>query len=187
MTRHKFQTRSIAIMTIAPLVSLGIPSFVDAQALPGEVLKFQQLPLGDQVTNPKSVFPGHDELSTASLNRRRASAAPLPRTISPTTSPAQSSMSNGGVRISPTARARSNSTFPHLLRIGRSGQPGRRIQPAGAIPQQPGRQPRRRWHRLPELSPRRPSPHSPAPMDRSTNTTPSWPIPFPSRPERPTG
>src|SRR5580692_9991132 len=68
MTRRKLQTRSIAIMTITPLASLGIPSFVAAQALPGEVLKFQQLPLGDQVTNPNSLFPGHDELSTASLN-----------------------------------------------------------------------------------------------------------------------
>jgi hypothetical protein len=37
-----------------------------AQALPGEILKFQQLPLGDLVTNPQSQFPGHDVLSTAS-------------------------------------------------------------------------------------------------------------------------
>jgi hypothetical protein len=36
--------------------------------LPGEIPKFQQLPLGDLATNPASQFPGHDELSTANLN-----------------------------------------------------------------------------------------------------------------------
>src|SRR5580698_8015489 len=68
MTFQTLQSRSIAITTIASLVSLGIGSFALANPLPGEVLKFQQLPLGDQVTNPNSLFPGHDELSTASLN-----------------------------------------------------------------------------------------------------------------------
>src|ERR1700735_402698 len=68
MTFQTLQSRSIVITTIASFVSLGIGSFASASPLPGEVLKFQQLPLGDQVTNPNSLFPGHDELSTASLS-----------------------------------------------------------------------------------------------------------------------
>ncbi|MGD0137804.1 MAG: hypothetical protein ABSD28_02935 [Tepidisphaeraceae bacterium] len=68
MTCHTLQPRSIGITTIGLSVSLGIGSFASAQALPGEALKFQQLPLGDLVTNPTSQFPGHDELSTASVN-----------------------------------------------------------------------------------------------------------------------
>jgi hypothetical protein len=62
------QSRSIGIATITSLATLGLGSLASAQALPGEILKFQQLPLGDTATNPKSAFPGHDELSTASLN-----------------------------------------------------------------------------------------------------------------------
>jgi hypothetical protein len=72
MTFQTLQSRSIAITTIASLVSLGIGSFASANPLPGEVLKFQQLPLGSLVTNPNSQFPGHDELSTASLNTASA-------------------------------------------------------------------------------------------------------------------
>jgi len=68
MTCYTLQRRSIGITTIGLSVSLGIGSFASAQPLPGEVLKFQQLPLGDLATNPASRFPGHDELSTASLN-----------------------------------------------------------------------------------------------------------------------
>ena len=68
MTFQTLQSRSVAITTITSLVSLGIGSFASANPLPGEVLKFQQLPLGSLVTNPNSQFPGHDELSTASLS-----------------------------------------------------------------------------------------------------------------------
>jgi hypothetical protein len=68
VTTYKLQTRSIGITTIGMFVSLGIGSFALAGPLPGEVLKFQQLPLGDLATNPNSLFPGHDELSTASLS-----------------------------------------------------------------------------------------------------------------------
>jgi hypothetical protein len=39
-----------------------------ANPLPGEILKFQQLPLGDLAANRIPVAPGHDELSTAVLN-----------------------------------------------------------------------------------------------------------------------
>lgn len=66
MTRSTLQTRSIGITTFGILASLGAGSSALAQALPGEILKFQQLPLGDLVTNPQSQFPGHDVLSTAS-------------------------------------------------------------------------------------------------------------------------
>ncbi len=68
MTTQTLQSRSIAITTIASLASLGIGSFASAAPLPGEILKFQQLPLGSLVSNPASQFPGHDELSTATLN-----------------------------------------------------------------------------------------------------------------------
>jgi hypothetical protein len=43
-----------------------------ANPLPGEVLKFQQLPLGDLLTNANSQFPGHDQPSTATLNTAAA-------------------------------------------------------------------------------------------------------------------
>ena len=59
---------SIGFTTIGMFASLGIASLASAQALPGEQLKFQQLPLGDLVTNPKSAFPGQDVPSTASLS-----------------------------------------------------------------------------------------------------------------------
>jgi hypothetical protein len=68
MTIQTFQFRSIGFTTIASLLSLGIGSAASAAPLPGEVLKFQQLPLGDLATNTASQFPGHDELSTASIN-----------------------------------------------------------------------------------------------------------------------
>jgi hypothetical protein len=62
------QSRSIAKLTIASLASLGIGSYASADPLPGETIKFQQLPLGDLATDPATKFPGHDELSTATLN-----------------------------------------------------------------------------------------------------------------------
>ena len=68
MTRNTFRTRSIGIATITSLATFGIKSVASAQGLPGEVIKFQQLPLGDLQTNPASQFPGHDELSTATPN-----------------------------------------------------------------------------------------------------------------------
>jgi len=68
MSRRQIQPGSIGFMTIASLASLGIGSYASAQPLPGESLKFQQLPLGGLLTNAASVYPGHDELSTASLN-----------------------------------------------------------------------------------------------------------------------
>ena len=68
MTIQTLQSRSIGFTTIASLLALGVGSAVSAAPLPGEVLKFQQLPLGDTVTNPNSLFPGHDELSTATAN-----------------------------------------------------------------------------------------------------------------------
>jgi hypothetical protein len=68
VTRYTLQSRSTGIATIGLLVSLGIGSFASADPLPNELLKFQQLPLGDLATNPASKFPGHDELSTASFN-----------------------------------------------------------------------------------------------------------------------
>jgi hypothetical protein len=69
MSRYSFQARSIAISTVGFLASLGIGSVASADPLPGETLKFQQLPLGDLVTNKQNTtIPGHDELSTATLN-----------------------------------------------------------------------------------------------------------------------
>jgi hypothetical protein len=68
MTRFTIRTRSIGITTIGVLASLSIGSSAWGDPLPGEVLKFQQLPLGGLLTNPASQFPGHDELSTASAN-----------------------------------------------------------------------------------------------------------------------
>jgi len=68
MTSLTLKSRSTGITSIGILVSLGIRSIASATPLSGEILKFQQLPLGDLATNPKSLFPGHDELSTASLN-----------------------------------------------------------------------------------------------------------------------
>jgi hypothetical protein len=68
MTRSSLQSRSTGIATFGVLASLGIGSIASAGPLAGEVLKFQQLPLGDLATNPASQFPGHDELSTASLS-----------------------------------------------------------------------------------------------------------------------
>ncbi len=69
MSRINKTSRLIGTTTFAALTTtIGIASHVSAQALPGEALKFQQLPLGDLQTNPASKFPGHDELSTAQLN-----------------------------------------------------------------------------------------------------------------------
>jgi hypothetical protein len=68
MSHRQPQSGSIGFMTIASLASLGIGSYASAQPLPGEVLKFQQLPLGDLQTNPKTPAPGHDEPSTATVS-----------------------------------------------------------------------------------------------------------------------
>jgi hypothetical protein len=68
MSAFSYRSRSIAISTIASLATLGLSSVASADPLPGEVIKFQQLPLGDLQTDPASKFPGHDELSTASPN-----------------------------------------------------------------------------------------------------------------------
>jgi hypothetical protein len=65
VTNRHLQTCSISFATIGVLASLGVGSIASADPLPGELLKFQQLPLGDLVTNPNSLFPGHDQLSTA--------------------------------------------------------------------------------------------------------------------------
>jgi hypothetical protein len=65
VTRYTLQSRSIGIAIFGVLASLGIGSSASAAPLAGEVLKFQQLPLG---ANLNSQFPGHDELSTATLN-----------------------------------------------------------------------------------------------------------------------
>jgi hypothetical protein len=68
VTTQILKSRSTVITLIGILASLGITSIASATPLPGEILKFQQLPLGDLATNPAAQFPGHDELSTASLN-----------------------------------------------------------------------------------------------------------------------
>jgi hypothetical protein len=68
MTRNALQSRSIGIATITCLTALGIRSTASAQALPNEVLKFQQLPLGDLQTNANTPAPGHDEVSTATMS-----------------------------------------------------------------------------------------------------------------------
>src|SRR5262249_10852644 len=65
--------RSLISVLLATVVALGFVSrFASADPLPGEVLKFQQLPLNNTVTptfptpTPGGApFPGHDELSTA--------------------------------------------------------------------------------------------------------------------------
>jgi hypothetical protein len=68
VTALTLKSRSVGITSIGLLASLAIPSIASAAPLPGEILKFQQLPLGDLATNPNSQFPGHDELSTAISN-----------------------------------------------------------------------------------------------------------------------
>jgi len=60
-------SRQIVIATVTILAPLSVASFASGQALPGQTPKFEQLPLGDLQTNPASQFPGHDELSTATL------------------------------------------------------------------------------------------------------------------------
>jgi hypothetical protein len=62
MTRNTLRSRSIGFATITSLATLGVGSMASAQGLPGEVIKFQQLPLG---ANLNSKLPAHDELSTA--------------------------------------------------------------------------------------------------------------------------
>lgn len=67
MTRETLQVRSVGITTITLLAVAGMSSVVLGDPLPGEVLKFQQLPLDG--TNPNGVtVPGHDEPSTATAN-----------------------------------------------------------------------------------------------------------------------
>lgn len=69
MSRNHKASRLIGTTTFAALATtIGVASRVHAQALPGEIPKFQQLPLGDLATNSASKFPGHDELSTAATN-----------------------------------------------------------------------------------------------------------------------
>jgi hypothetical protein len=67
MLRKTFQHRSVGMATIASFISLGVGTRVWADPLPGELLKFQQLPLGDLQTNPNTPASGHDEVSTATL------------------------------------------------------------------------------------------------------------------------
>jgi hypothetical protein len=64
---RRYSTASLTFCGIAGL-ALSAAAPVWAAPLAGEALKFQQLPLGDLATNPNSVFPGHDEPSTAMLN-----------------------------------------------------------------------------------------------------------------------
>jgi hypothetical protein len=59
--------RKNTLLGIAGLVGAAA-SPVFAQPLPGEALKFIQYPLGDTATNPNTIAPGHDELSTAVNN-----------------------------------------------------------------------------------------------------------------------
>jgi hypothetical protein len=67
MGKENFMNANKASWATAILMAAGAaPAW--ASPLPGEVLKFQQLPLGDIVTNANSAFPGHDELSTAVQN-----------------------------------------------------------------------------------------------------------------------
>jgi hypothetical protein len=76
MSRNNKTSRLIGTTTFAALATtIGVASYAPAQALPGEILKFQQLPLGDLATNPASQFPGHDELSTAQLSTATKSAS----------------------------------------------------------------------------------------------------------------
>jgi hypothetical protein len=56
-------TRKSSMLLVAGLLVPGLRAWADP--LPGEVLKFSQLPLGATATAP---FPGHDELSTAIMN-----------------------------------------------------------------------------------------------------------------------
>jgi hypothetical protein len=70
MTR--FFNSTILFAALALLAALSSQAFADP--LPGEVLKFQQLPLNNGIYPPTGaptggqVFPGHDEWSTAILN-----------------------------------------------------------------------------------------------------------------------
>jgi hypothetical protein len=72
---------ALALIGAATLV----PSLASADPLPGEVLKFQQLPLNNGLLPVPSVagvtigapFPGHDELSTARLVLPPAGGAPF--------------------------------------------------------------------------------------------------------------
>jgi hypothetical protein len=64
--KGEIMTAKRTLLSAAILIAAGSsPAF--GQPLPGEALKFQQLPLGDLLTNTASAFPGHDELSTATL------------------------------------------------------------------------------------------------------------------------
>ncbi len=64
------KTKAIAILTAAALAVICAPAMADP--LPGEILKFQQLPMdGTAILNSQGIatkYYGHDELSTAYLN-----------------------------------------------------------------------------------------------------------------------
>lgn len=67
MKGELLQSRSVGITTITLLAVAGMSSMASADPLPGEVLKFQQLPLDGP--NPNGVnVPGTDVLSTAMAN-----------------------------------------------------------------------------------------------------------------------
>jgi hypothetical protein len=59
----RFTTRYGSMLLAVGILVPGLRAWADP--LPGEVLKFSQLPLGG---SPNSPFPGHDELSTATLS-----------------------------------------------------------------------------------------------------------------------
>jgi hypothetical protein len=59
----RFTTRYGSMLLAAGILVPGLRAWADP--LPGEILKFSQLPLGGAANSP---FPGHDEPSTATLN-----------------------------------------------------------------------------------------------------------------------
>jgi len=64
------KTKAIAILTVVALAVICVPAIADP--LPGQILKFQQLPMyGTPIVNNQGVvtrYFGHDEASTAYLN-----------------------------------------------------------------------------------------------------------------------
>ena len=70
-----------AILSLVGAITL-IQSFASADPLPGEVLKFRQLPLNNGAIPgfldiAGAPFPGHDELSTATLTSTTAGGPPV--------------------------------------------------------------------------------------------------------------
>ncbi len=61
------RTKAIAVLTVVVLAGICLPAIADP--LPGEILKFQQLPMdGTTILNSQGIttqYYGHDELSTA--------------------------------------------------------------------------------------------------------------------------